>query len=162
MAMKSITMLGIVLLLLLVPNVSAITTGDLCVNGNIRKNTTDITSGFENIQETPCENGCLQIDAGKWICATNAFYVPIEIFIMFEGMAFVLFFFSLFMIYGKDRSGNQIILPLLSLFMFSTMAAMSFSIEGTSFLSGAIINMMFAIFSMLFVMMGAFDAFPNK
>lgn len=161
--METKYLLAVMFIFLLVPNVSALT-GYNCTNeGNLITNITDITTGTEYIFTTTCTNGCTPAGGGTFVCATTSFFVPSEIYIMFELLAFAMFFMALYMSYGKgEDASNTVIFPALSLVMFSTMAVMSFNVEGLAFLAGAALNFSFALVSLILIIIEAMQLYPTR
>ena len=156
--MKTKYLLGIaVFILLLVPNVSAITGSD-CQGDNLVTNITINQSGSvsEDIIILPCPNGCTEIAGGKYTCVTSSFFIPIELYILFEVIAFVLFFFML-IDYHDDKDGFIVVLPVLSMVMFLIVSLMSFNMEGLAFMMGGALNMGLGLLSLAHLIIGSIN-----
>lgn len=128
----------IVFVFALIPSVSA-QTATQCVNGDLYKNITEHEPAYlENIIVTVCENGCMPIGAGQYQCITNAFYVPVEVYLLFQIVAFIFFFLTL---YTLHEDSGMLLFPLLGTVFFFFVSIMSFNMGGVIFMAGAALNM---------------------
>lgn len=123
-------------------------------DGNLRHNITDIDASpqTEWVWIENCEgNGCRQTQSGV-VCATPSFVIPMELYIMFEIIAFIFLFITLVNFRESDRGQDNIIFPLMGLILFSALGIMSMNLVGMEFLMGAALNGSMALLSLLYVM----------
>lgn len=160
--MKKLILLGLIFALLLVPNISALTSHS-CVEGNLRTNITELNPAaqVEYVWEQPCPDGCVQGPGGTFMCVTASFFIPLELYILFEVIAFIFFFSMLYVHYGTDES-NPVIFAGLSMVMFFSVSMMSFNLAGMAFMPGAALNFALAMFSLVYFIINGVNLVPSK
>jgi hypothetical protein len=137
-------------LLSITTQVSAIGLG-CTADGNLLHNITNLADGTEWVWEENCEGaGCRQIEGG-FVCATAAFVIPMELYILFEIIAFAFMFITIITFRENKKGEDNIIFPLLAMVMFGALGIMSFNLVGLEFMMGAALNGSMALLSLVYV-----------
>jgi hypothetical protein len=159
--MKPVHLLGIVFLISLaisVTNVAA-TTGKECRGTNLYTNYT--IDGTEVIVTTECPNSCIPIDGGRFVCQTVNFFIPLELYIALQLVAFALMAAVIYLFFKEDN-GSPLVLNTLAMILFFALAIMSFSMGGIVFIAGAVMNASLGLLMLVYVMTSSIPLLVKK
>jgi hypothetical protein len=123
-----------------------------CVDGNL-SSVLNIDGDILPIEKN-CPNGCAQVPGG-YTCQTSSFIIPMELYLLFQVIAFAFLFMTILILSFKenDNGDDNIIFPLLSLILFAALGIMSFNLIGMAFLMGAALNGSLALLSLVYVIL---------
>jgi len=127
----------VTMLFLIAPFVAA----DQCINDNVLLQEFNVSGVYTNITES-CSFGC---DSVLHQCKAE-FFIPVHFYLLFELMALVILFGSIFFAFGRGNGETEAspvpLLPLLSTILFFVLSI------GTVHLFIVLINYLFAIVSL--------------